>query len=188
LYSFDSAPTAPTFQNVGLEDRQLIIVSMANLSRGRTAVFLGAGASCFAGFPSVLSFLGSALPNEGTIGSACSELVRRICMAENLAVGPHWEKFDAEKLFGWLEKLEAANKIVGPFESVIISNSRDVSMRVDDFGTHLRRAITRVYGYEVEDGALTDAPHNSLFELVEANTPKNDFVPVFAPSFTIQEG
>jgi hypothetical protein len=156
---------------------------MANLSRGRTAVFLGAGASCFAGFPSVLSFLGSALPNEETIRSACSELVRRICMAENIPVGPHWEKFDAEKLFGWLEKLEAANKIVRPFESVIISNSRDVSMPVDDFGAHLRRAIARVYGHEVEDEALTDAPHNSLFELVEAKTPKDDFVPVFTTNY-----
>src|SRR5260370_6749316 len=68
------------------------------------AVLAGAGASCFAELPTVLSFFKRVeWPEAQALDATCQELARRISIFEGTRENQAWPEFDAEKLFGWLE-------------------------------------------------------------------------------------
>jgi hypothetical protein len=73
----------------------------------RAAVLVGAGGSTFANFPTVHSFFERvAWPTSEGLKAACQEIARRISNSEGNDEHLAWPKYDAEKLFGWLELLE----------------------------------------------------------------------------------
>src|SRR5258708_39643218 len=114
----------------------------------RGGVFLGAGASCFANLPTVESFFGHAWPRGGILNELCSQLARRISIHEGTQENQKWPLFNAEKVFGWLEILDEAQRIQsinGGAQSVNISNGRGLEKRADELMSELKREIVRVY-------------------------------------------
>jgi len=151
----------------------------------RAAVFLGAGASHFANFPGVDSFFGHAWPQRGgKLDELCSQLARRISIHERTKL--NWPAFDAEKVFGWLEILDDAQRIQsinGGARPVLISSSRGLEMRADELMSELKREIVRVYGTKPNPQTLATAPHNDLFKLLDAVIPDSEPLHVFTTNY-----
>jgi SIR2-like domain len=159
---------------------------MQGPSQVRAAVFLGAGASCFAGFPTVESFFKHALPRGGALDELCSQLARRISIHEGTQENLKWPIFNAEKVFGWLEILDEAQRIQsvnGGAQPVNISNGRGLERRADELMSELKREIVRVYGTELSPKILTAAPHNELFKLLDTVIPDTEPLHVFTTNY-----
>src|SRR5260370_31497272 len=152
----------------------------------RAAVFLGAGASCFANLPTVESFFGHAWPRGGILSELCSQLARRISIHEGTQENLKWPLFNAEKVFGWLEILDGAQRIQsinGVAKPIIISNGRGTEMRADELMSELKAEIARVYGTELTPNILSAAPHNELFKLLDAIIPQTEPLHVFTTNY-----
>lgn len=160
---------------------------MQSLASVRAAVLLGAGASRFANFPAVDSFFGHAWPQRGgVLDELCSQLARRISIRENTKENVQWPTFNAEKVFGWLEILDNAQKIQsvnGGAGAVTISNGRGLEKRADELMSELKREIVRVYGTEPDPKTLKAAPHNDLFKLLDSVLGQNATLDVFTTNY-----
>jgi hypothetical protein len=162
-------------------------VEMVLRSSVRAAVFLGAGASCCANFPSVDSFFGRVWPRAG--GSShelCSQLARLISVYEQTQENLKWPVFNAGKLFAWLETLERADKILtidGKPRPIILSDGRGAEMSAVELMSELKRQVVRVYGAELDPHTLTTAPHNALFKLFDTVLPESDPLHVFTTNY-----
>ncbi len=164
---------------------QFIIPDMIRSFPKHIAVFLGAGASCFANFPAVDSFFQSvAWPQVGRgFEAACTELARRIATDEHTQENMKWPTFNAEKIFGWLETLEKTGGISGVPQRIRIPRPQGAEVSVDDLISHLRREIVRIYGHNIDLQNLTTAPHRSFFQLLDALTPQGDPLRVFTTNY-----
>src|SRR6266571_3718474 len=152
----------------------------------RAALFLGAGASRFADLPTVESFFTHALTRGGVLDELCSQLARRISIYERTQENLKWPLFNAEKVFGWLEVLNEAQRIQsinGGAQPVNISNGRGVVRRADELMSELKREIVRVYGTELAPKMLTGAPHNELFKLLDVVVPDTEPLHVFTTNY-----
>jgi len=149
----------------------------------RVAVFAGAGASCFAGLPTVCSFFKRAgWPPSHGFEAACQEIARRISISEANEENLAWPDFDAEKLFGWLEILERAGRIHGQSIDIHVPNLR-FTIPADAVISHLRKEIVRIYGSKLATETLLSAPHQSLFKLLDDLTPRSDPLYVFTTNY-----
>jgi hypothetical protein len=78
-------------------------------------LFLRAGASACESFPTVLQFFEHVKFPDGIdargFETACSELARRIAIAERTQESIQWPRFDAEKLWGNLELVVKSNEL-----------------------------------------------------------------------------
>ncbi|OLE87479.1 MAG: hypothetical protein AUG07_00810 [Acidobacteria bacterium 13_1_20CM_2_60_10] len=152
----------------------------------RAALFLGAGASCFAKLPTVESFFGHAWPRGGILSAFCSQLAQRISIHEGTQENLKWPLFNAEKVFGWLEILDEAQRIQsinGGAHSVNISNGLGLERRADELMSELKREIVRVYGTELTPKTLTAAPSKELFKLLDAVTPDTEPLHIFTTNY-----
>jgi hypothetical protein len=152
----------------------------------RTAVFLGAGASRFANFPSVDSFFRDVWPRGGLANELCSELARMISINEQTQENTKWPVFNAEKLFASLEILERAQKILsvnGRSQPIFVSSGRGAEMGAVELMSELRREVARVYGAEVDSDTLANAPHNDLLKLLDTVLPDDDSLDVFTTNY-----
>jgi hypothetical protein len=149
----------------------------------RVMVFAGAGASCFANIPAVCSFFGRVnWPQSEGLSAACQELARRISNEEKDGTAKDWPRFDAEKLFGWLERWQQIGRIQsGSCEIKIPRVSEPVS--VDSVMSHLRREIVRIYGSPVEWRTLPTTPYQSFFESLSKLTPQGQPMYVFTTNY-----
>lgn len=157
---------------------------MARSLHRNIAVFFGAGASCFAGFPAVDSFFGRvAWPQEGKgFEAVCRELARRIAIAEHTQENIKWPSFNAEKIFGWLEALERTGKIADGPPCIRIPRP-PVEISVDDAILFLRREIVRIYGNKIGSENLGTAPHAALFKLLDALVLPGEPLRVFTTNY-----
>lgn len=143
---------------------------MTRPSLVRPVLFLGAGASRFAGFPGVDSFFESVdWPQSAGFSAACEELARKTAIAEKTQENLQWPHFNAEKILGRLETLERAAEI-NDESSVIHLPTQKMPISVHDLISHLRSEIVRIYGTETDTDRLKTAPHESLFRLLESLT------------------
>lgn len=149
----------------------------------RTAVFAGAGASCFAEIPTVRSFFTRVeWPSSQGLNAACQEVARRISIFEGTQENQAWPEFDAEKLFGWLELLEKTGGIHDSRMDIRIPNLQS-PVPVIRVISHLRSEIVRIYGSQIEPGVLSKAPHRSLIEVVDRLTPPNEPLYFFTTNY-----
>jgi hypothetical protein len=149
----------------------------------RTAVFAGAGASCFAEMPTVNSFLKHVeWPASQGLSAACQEMARRISIYEGTQENQAWPIFDAEKLFGWLELLEKTGGIDDSRVGLPIPNL-PAAVPVNALISHLRSEIVRLYGRHAELGVLVGAPHRSLIEVVDRLTPPDEPLYLFTTNY-----
>jgi len=149
----------------------------------RMAVFAGAGASCFAEIPTVNSFFKCVKwPLSQGLSAACQELARRISVFEGTQEHQDWPEVDAEKLFGWLELLEKADRIHDSRISIHIPNLLSPVL-IDPVISHLRSEIVRVYGSQIKPDVLSKAPHHSLVEVVDRLTPPNEPLYFFTTNY-----
>ncbi len=143
----------------------------------RTVVFVGAGASCFAELPTVLSFFKRVeWPGNRGLSATCEDLARRVSILEGTQENAAWPEFDAEKLFGWLELLEKIETLPSPGWGTQTS-SLSAPAPVSPVISHLRSEIVRIYGGSIAPDFLARAPHRSLIDLVDRLSPTN------APSY-----
>jgi hypothetical protein len=153
----------------------------------RAAVFLGAGASHFANFPGVDSFFGHAWPRRGgKLDELCSQLARRISILEGNNQNSQWPAFNAEKLFGWLEILDDAQRIQTVDDGarqVLLSDGRGLQLPADELMSDLKREIGRVYGTKANPQTLATAPHNDLLKLLDAVVPHSEPLYVFTTNY-----
>src|SRR2546426_5379777 len=153
----------------------------------RAAVFLGAGASHFANFPGVDSFFGHAWPRRGgKLDELCSQLARRISIHEGNNQNVKWPAFNAEKVFGWLEILDEAQRIQsinGGAQKVLLSNGQGLQVPADELMSELKREIVRVYGTKTNPQTLATAPHNDLLKLLDAVVPDSEPLHVFTTNY-----
>ena len=153
----------------------------------RAALLLGAGASHFAGFPTVDSFFSHVWPNRGTrLDELCSQIARRISIYEGNSENMRWPTFDAEKVFGWLEILDKAHQIQtvdGGLGAVTISNNRGASMSANELMTELKSEIVRAYSRELTPETLTAAPHNELLKLLDTLIPETEPLHIFTTNY-----
>jgi hypothetical protein len=160
---------------------------MSSRSLIRAAAFLGAGASCFAKFPSVDSFFKHIWPQrEGRAYEVCSQLARMISLCEQTKDNMEWPVFNAEKLFTVLENLVKTEKILnidGKPQPITISNGRGIEMSATDLMTQLRAEVVRTYGTELDTHILSTAPHNGLFKLLDTVLPESESIHVFTTNY-----
>jgi SIR2-like domain len=149
----------------------------------RIAVLIGAGGSCFAGIPPVMSFFERVIwpPSDG-LNAACQELARRISISERNEDSMAWPKFDAEKLFGWLEILEKTGQIHDPRMGIHIPNP-PIPIPVAGVIAHLRQEIVRIYGASIETGTLSEAPHKLLIDVLDRLHPPDEPLNVFTTNY-----
>jgi hypothetical protein len=147
------------------------------------AVLFGAGASAFANIPTVHAFFNRVdwSPPRG-FEAACEELARRISILEKNDECRTWPKFDAEKVFGWLELWERNLAIDRSRATIEVSNLAG-QVRIDDVISHLRKEIVRIYGSPIDWEFLAKAPHWSLIELLDGLTPPSEPLQLFTTNY-----
>ena len=96
------------------------VCEVSVLNKSSITLFLGAGASAWESFPTVLQFFEHVKFPDGVdargFKTACMELARRIAIAERTQENHSWPRVDAEKLWGNLELLVSSNKLTSlPF-------------------------------------------------------------------------
>jgi SIR2-like domain len=149
----------------------------------RVALFLGAGASCFAKFPSVDLFFQTALTRGSALDDLCSELARRISINEGNTDNLKWPNFNAEKVFGCAETLEKANEIIGERHPIEVSNGRGLKLSAVELISRLRKEIVKSYGVSVDSGILATAPHHKLLKLLDTAVHEDEPLSIFTTNY-----
>ena len=158
---------------------------MAQDAAIRTAALIGAGGSCFAGLPTVMSFFeGVNWPPSDGLHAACQELARRISIFEESEENLAWPKFDAEKLFGWLEILEKTAQIHDRRMGIHIPNPA-IAIPVAGVIGHVRQEIVRIYGARLQTDILLNAPHRALIEVLDKLHPAAEPLSVFTTNYDL---
>lgn len=153
---------------------------MLQPSRVRVNVFLGAGASCAADFPTVRQFFNAACPQGQLVDQMCSELARRIAIDEGNQDNKTWPDFDAEKVFGWLELIEKSDRIRN--QQTEISNSR-IKIPASDLLSRLKQAIVQIYGRVPDPQGLATAPHSALLQVLNSVTAEDEPLYIFTTNY-----
>ena len=149
----------------------------------RAAALIGAGGSCFAGIPTVMSFFERVIwPESQGHQAACQELARRISISEKSEESLAWPKFDAEKLFGWLEILERTAQVHDPRMGIHIPNP-PIPIPVAEVIAHIRQEIVRIYGVPLQADILSKAPHRALIEVLDKAHPADEPLGVFTTNY-----
>ena len=162
------------------------------LNKGPITLFLGAGASACESFPTVFQFFEQVKFPGGVdargFETACTELARRIAIAERTQENISWPRFDAEKLWGNLELLVSSNKLTSEPFGLPVTRTGGLSPRdagrvsPEDLLIFLKEQILRIYGRRVSTPSKP-CPHQDLFALLNEMVPAKEPVCVYTTNY-----
>ena len=158
--------------------------------KGSITLFLGAGASACESFPTVLQFFEHVNFPDGAdargFKTACMELARRIAVAERTQENMQWPRFDAERLWGYLELLVNSNKLTSvPFGIPVTRTSlspQNMGVSPEDLLTFLKEQILRIYGRPIST-LPTPCPHLDVFALIHEFAPSDAPISVYTTNY-----
>lgn len=150
----------------------------------RAAIFLGAGASCFAKVPAVQSFFECVKwsPPARGFEAACQRIVRTQ-LGDAPAKMSEWPRVDAEAVFGHLELLEKLGSINDTPPAIPLGSNMTGPVLVRDLISHLRGETVRIYGADGYRVNLQSAPHHRLFEWLDGINPPRKPLYVFTTNY-----
>ncbi len=145
-------------------------------------LFLGAGASAIAGFPTVNQFLERLQPPVGAgYLAACEELIRRMEVAEQTGKAAALKGYDAEKLFARLQELVDIEKVADASQFISTTRPQGLKVPCKDLLGFLRREIVRIYGPKPPTLALH--AHQQFLKVINSRLPEAKPLTIFTTNY-----